>query len=111
MVVMRFVKVFLLLGLFGSCLIFIDVGANQLRREAPVIVVGGRDEAVQFQAKLKAGSDSGGEAMEEAKRLNADFRASLSSMITTINIWQAIFSVLLLLAATALYLRFTPKKN
>lgn len=107
---MRFVKVFLLLGLLGLGIFGIDLVADGLRKQAPVIVIGGREEAAQFQSKMEAGLKSGGEAMEEAKSLNQDFRAKLSSMYTTIYIWQAIFSSLLLLAATMLYLRFSPKK-
>ena len=107
---MRFVKVFFLLGLLGLGIFGIDLVADGLRKQAPVIVIGGREEAAQFQSKMEAGLKSGGEAMEEAKRLNAGFRAELSSMVTLIYGLQAIFSVLLLLAATTLYLRSAPKR-
>ncbi|NNN28304.1 MULTISPECIES: hypothetical protein [Pseudomonas] len=107
---MRFLKVFLLLGLFGFGVVLISGVAEEVRREAPAIVFGSKAEAAKFQAKLSAAWNSGGEALEEAKRLSGDFRAKLSMMYTTIYIWQAIFSFLLLLAATMLYLRFSQKK-
>jgi len=111
MAVMRFVKVFLLLSTLVFCTVLIGGVGGVLMKQFPTAMFSSDEERVAFVAKLDAGLKNGGAAMEEAKRLNEEFSAKVVLRQRAV-LWGQIFAyVLVVLTATLLYLRSTPRKD
>lgn len=108
---MRFVKVFLLLSTLVFCTVLIGGVGGVLMKQFPRAVFSSDEERIAFVAKLDAGLKNGGAAMEEAKRLNEEFSAKVVLRQRAV-LWGQIFAyTLVVLSATLLYLRSTPKRN
>lgn len=107
---MRFVKVFLLLGLFGLCVMFIDAAGEGIRKKIPISVFGSREEAAAFTAKVEIALKDKSVGFEEAKRLQQEYSAKVVPRYRLLFGGQIAAYGLVLLAATLLYLRSTPKR-
>ncbi|TLP78679.1 hypothetical protein FEA48_05625 [Pseudomonas nitroreducens] len=107
---MRFAKVFLLLGLFGFCLLLIDGVGEEIRKKIPVSVFGSREEAAAFKMKVETALKDESVGFEEAKRLQQEYSERVVPRYRLLFWGQIAAYALVLLAATLVYLRFTPKR-
>lgn len=108
---MRFVKVFLLLGLFSFCVMFIDSAGEDIRKKIPISVFGSKEEAVAFARKVETALKDESVGFEEAKRLQQEYSERADPRYRLLFWGQIAAYALLVLTATLLYLRSTPKKS
>lgn len=108
---MRFVKVFLLLGLFGFCVIFIDAAGEDIRKKIPISVFGSKEEAAAFATKVETALKDESVGFEEAKRLQLEYSERVVPRYRLLFWGQIAAYALLVLAAPLLYLRSTPRKD
>lgn len=108
---MRFVKVFLLLSLFGFCLMLIDGVGEEIRKKIPLSVFGSKEEAAAFTMKVETALKDESIGFEEAKRLQLEYSERVVPRYRLLFWGQIAAYVLVVLAATLLYLRSSPKKS
>ena len=108
---MRFVKVFLLLGLFGFCALSIDVMADKVGKWIPVSVFSSKEEAIAFAQKFDDGFRKGGAEWESAKQMNKEYLEKVGLRYRLFFWGQVVVYIIFLLFATMLYLRAAPKRS
>lgn len=108
---MRFVKVFLLLSLFGFCVMFIDAAGEDIRKKVPISVFGSKEAAAAFARKVETALKDESVGFEEAKRLQHQYSERVVPRYRLLFWGQIAAYALVLLTATLLYLRSTPKKS
>ena len=107
MVVMRFVKVFLLLCLFGFCLLFIREFGEGMRKRIPELAMPSEAERTAFVEKLRSAQDPASDdaTYQEGARLSGEYLKK-AHRYTLIMIWVEQSAYLLVaLAGTLVYLR------
>jgi uncharacterized membrane protein len=112
MVVMRFVKVFLLLCLFGFCLLFIREFGEIARKRVPELVMPSATERAALVEKLRIASSPSSDlaTFKEAARQSGEVLEK-EHRYKLILIWaEQIAYLLCAVAGTLVYLRFTPKR-
>ena len=109
---MRFVKVFLLLALFGFCVLAISGAFGALHKKAPIFAFGGIDEGAAAIAELQESvrvmrSDLPGDdpavvkAFEDSKRI----MARIEPAARAVRIGEYVAYLFLVLSSTFIYLR------
>lgn len=109
---MRFVKVFLLLCLFGFCLLFIREFGEGLRKRLPEMMITSEVERAAFAEKLRIARDPRTDEatyMEIARQTGEYWQKA--HLYIRISIWaEQIAYLLCAVAGTFVYLRFAPKR-
>ncbi|MDH0292347.1 hypothetical protein N7414_24765 [Pseudomonas sp. GD04087] len=103
-------KVFLLLGLFGFCVMFIDAAGEEIRKKIPISVFGSREEAAAFATKVESALKDESVGFEEAKRLQLEYSERVVPRYRLLFWGQVAAYALVVLTAMLLYLRSTPKR-
>lgn len=107
---MRFVKVFLLLSLFCFCVMLIGAAGERIKKTIPLSVFNSKEEAAAFTTKLELALKDNSVGLDEAKRLNKEYSAKVVPRYRLLFWGQIAAYALSVLAATLLYLRYTPKR-
>ncbi|AMR67255.1 hypothetical protein [Aquipseudomonas alcaligenes] len=111
---MRFVKVFLLLALFGFCVLAISGAFGTLHKKAPIFAFGGIDEGAAAIAELQDAirvirSDLPGDdpavakAFEDSKRI----MSKIEPAARAVRIGEYVTYLVFVFLTTLLYLRFS----
>lgn len=109
---MRFLKVFLLLCLFGFCLLFIREFGEGMRKHIPELIMPSEAERAAFVEKLRVARDPATDdaTYTETARLSGEYMQK-AYRYTQILIWvEQIAYLLCAVVGTLVYLRFTPKR-
>lgn len=111
---MRFMKVFVLLALFGFCVLAISGASGALQKKAPIFAFGGFDEGAAAIAELQNAvrvirSDLPGDdpavvkAFEDSKRIMSKIEPAAKA----VRIGGYVAQLILVLLSASLYIRFT----
>lgn len=109
---MRFVKVFLLLSLFGFCLLFIREFGEGMRKHLPEFVMPSKAERDAFAERLHAARDPATDeaTYRETARLSGEYLKK-AYWYKLVLIWvEQIAYLLCAVAGTLIYLRFAPQR-
>lgn len=107
MVVMRFLKVFLLLGLFGLGVIAVKETAAHYRKQALLLPFKSNEEARIMVRRLRDGDLK----VDEWRELSSDLERKMVPALKVVNRAELAGFLTLVLIATLAYLRMNPRRT